>query len=108
MSDERMAKKINDRKVNGKRGKGETSVDLRKHRIKDTGGKPRKKYEDPPEKGTMTGRRTEKGGMERLMIVDEGREYVETVAFGASCSLTTPLGIQRKAKYVIKANKSNP
>ena len=28
---------------------GETSVDLRKHSIKDTGGRSRKKYEDPPE-----------------------------------------------------------
>ena len=28
----------------------ETSVVLRKHSIKDTGGKSRKKHEDPPEK----------------------------------------------------------
>ena len=28
---------------------GETSVDLRKHSNKDTGGRSRKKHEDPPE-----------------------------------------------------------
>ena len=28
---------------------GETSVDLRKHSIKDIGGRSRKKHEDPPE-----------------------------------------------------------
>ena len=48
MSDERMAKEIYDGKVSGSRGTVETSVDLRKHSIKDTGGRSRKKHEHPP------------------------------------------------------------
>ena len=47
MSDARMAKKNYDGKVSVKRGR--TSIDLRKHNIKDTGGRLCKKHENPPE-----------------------------------------------------------
>ena len=40
--------------------------------------------------------------MKSLMIVDEAEEAVETVAFGGPFSLTTPLGIQREVKSILK------
>ena len=58
MGDERMAKKIQEGKVNPVlpqlllplvREVGENSVDLRKHIIKGTKGRPHNKHEDPPE-----------------------------------------------------------
>ena len=41
--------------------------------------------------------------MKRLMTVTRRKRYVETVAFGAPFSLTTPLGIKREVKlsYII-------
>ena len=61
-------------------------VDLRKHSIKDTGGRSRKKHEDRPA-----------GKYEK--VEDSGRKmYVELVVFDVLFSLTTPLGIQREAK----------
>ena len=63
MSDERMAKKIYDGKASGKRGRGRTAVDLRKHIIKDTGGRSCKKHEGP-----------RRACMKRLMTVDEVKE----------------------------------
>ena len=38
--------------------------------------------------------------MKRFMTVDEAKEYVETVAFGAPFSLTTQLRIKREASLV--------
>ena len=69
---------------------GETSVDFRKHNMKDTGGSSRKNYKD-----------TSKGTYEE---VDESRRgergSAKTVAFGVPFSLTTPLGIKRKDRLV--------
>ena len=48
MSDERMAKKIYDGKVSGKRGRRRSRLTF-ENSIKDTGGRSRKKHEDPPE-----------------------------------------------------------
>ena len=62
-------------------------VDLWKHSIKDTGGRSRKKPEDLP--GSM---------YEEIDDSERGERYLDIVAFGASFSLTTPLGIQREAK----------
>ena len=43
-----MAKKIYDGKVSGKRGRGRPRLTL-ENIIKDTGGRSRKKHEEPPE-----------------------------------------------------------
>ena len=71
-----MAKKIYDGKVSSKRGRW--TVDLRKHSIKDTGIRSRKKHEDSPQG----------------MYEEVDKRYAETIAFGTPFSLTTPLGIQ--------------
>ena len=48
MSDERMAKKIYEGKVSGKRGRRRSQLTF-ENSIKDTGGRWRKKHEDSPE-----------------------------------------------------------
>ena len=70
---------IYDGKVSGKRDMGETSVDLRKHSIKNTRGRSRKKDKDLPEDMYED---------VWLMTVDEAKELSPTI----------PLGIQRESK----------
>ena len=49
MSDERMAKEIYDGKVSGKRGRRRSRSRTFENSIKYTGGRSRKKHENPPD-----------------------------------------------------------
>ena len=81
MSDERIAKKIYDRKVSGKRGRGRPRLTFE--------NTVSKILEEGHVKSTRTPRRAY---MKRLMT--RRKRYVETVAFGASFSPTIPLWIK--------------
>ena len=87
MSDERMAKKIYDGKVT--RGRR----------------RPRLTFENTVSKIL------EEGHVKNMTIPRRAyvKRYVETVAFGAPLSLTTPLGIKREAKlsYIFKKRINN-
>ena len=74
--------KINDGKVSGKRGRGRLRLTFENTVLKLL------------EEGYVKSMYEEVGQWTRL------KRYVETVAFGPTFSLTTPLGIKRKATIV--------
>ena len=80
-----MAKKIYDGKVNAKRGRGGPLLTFE--------NTVSKILEEGHVKSMRTPRRA---CMKSFMTVTRRKRYVETVAFGAPFSLTTPLGIKRE------------